>query len=159
MANIESEHEAKRAIEIGADGIGLFRTEYLFLNSKVLPTEDEQYEAYKNTVETMNGLPVIIRTFDLGGDKMSNIPELGMIMESNPFLGYRAIRYCLDNIDFFTTQLRAILRASTHGDIRIMYPMISGRLNWNRLTNILKLPKTSSEAKAFLLMKTCRRAR
>ena len=141
MANIESEHEAKRAIEIGADGIGLFRTEYLFLNSKVLPTEDKQYEAYKNTVETMNGLPVVIRTFDLGGDKISNIPELGRKGESNPFLGYRAIRYCLDNIEFFTTQLRAILRASVHGDIRIMYPMISGAPELEQANEYLEIVK------------------
>lgn len=141
MANIESDEEAKRAIEIGADGIGLYRTEYLFLNSKSIPTEDEQYLAYRNTVETMKGLPVVIRTFDLGGDKMSNIPELGMMPESNPFLGYRAIRYCLDNVEFFTTQLRAILRASIHGDIRVMYPMISGAPELEQANEYLEIAK------------------
>ncbi len=141
MANIESESEAKRAIEIGADGIGLYRTEYLFLNSKFLPTEDEQYMAYRNTVETMSGLPVVIRTFDLGGDKMSSISQLGMMPESNPFLGYRAIRYCLDNVEFFTTQLRAILRASAHGDIRVMYPMISGAPELEQANEYLEIAK------------------
>ncbi len=141
MANIESEEEAKRAIEIGADGIGLYRTEYLFLNSRSLPTEEEQYRAYRNTVETMRGLPVVIRTFDLGGDKMSNIPELGMTTESNPFLGYRAIRYCLDNVEFFSIQLRAILRASAHGDIRVMYPMISGAAELKQANECLESAK------------------
>lgn len=141
MANIESEEEAKRAVEIGADGIGLYRTEYLFLNSKRLPSEEAQYEAYRNTVETMGGLPVVIRTFDLGGDKMSSIPELGLVPESNPFLGYRAIRYCLDNVEFFTTQLRAILRASAHGDIRVMYPMISGAPELEQANEYLEMAK------------------
>ncbi len=141
MANIESEEEAKRAREIGADGIGLFRTEYLFLNSKSLPTEDQQYEAYRKTVEAMEGLPVVIRTFDLGGDKVSNIPELGMLPEANPFLGYRAVRYCLDNSDFFHSQLRAILRASIHGDIRVMYPMISGASELEEANEYLEAAK------------------
>ncbi len=141
MANIESEEEAKRALEVGADGIGLYRTEFLFLNSKSLPSEEAQYDAYRNTVETMSGLPVVIRTFDLGGDKMSNIPELGMVPESNPFLGYRAIRYCLDNVEFFTTQLRAILRASAHGDIRVMYPMISGAPELEQANEYLEMAK------------------
>lgn len=141
MANIESEIEAKRAIEIGADGIGLFRTEYLFINAKALPSEDEQYEAYRKTVETMRGLPVVIRTFDLGGDKVSAIPELGMLSEANPFLGYRAIRYCLDNIELFNTQLRAILRASAHGDVRIMYPMISGASELDQANECLEIAK------------------
>lgn len=126
MANIESEKEAKRALEIGADGIGLFRTEYLFLNVRKLPSEEEQYLAYREVAETMGDLPVVIRTLDLGGDKISTAPALGMHHESNPFLGYRAIRYCLDNVELFNTQLRALLRSSVHGNVRIMYPMISG---------------------------------
>ncbi len=126
MANIESEKEAKRALEIGADGIGLFRTEYLFLNVRKLPSEEEQYLAYREVAETMGDLPVVIRTLDLGGDKISTARALGMHHESNPFLGYRAIRYCLDNVELFNTQLRALLRSSVHGNVRIMYPMISG---------------------------------
>lgn len=149
MANIESEEEARRAFELGADGIGLFRTEYLFLNSKSLPSEEQQYEAYRKTVETMNGQPVIIRTFDLGGDKVSNIPELGMVPEANPFLGYRAVRYCLDNASFFHTQLRAILRASAHGDVRVMYPMISGAAELEEANECLESAKEELRKKGI----------
>ena len=126
QANIESANEAKRALEIGADGVGLFRTEYLFMNTRSLPSEEEQFHAYSGAAEVMDGRSVVIRTLDLGGDKISVSPELGMQHEANPFLGYRAIRYCLDNIDIFTTQLRAILRASARRNVKIMYPMISG---------------------------------
>lgn len=141
QANIESALEAKKAVEIGADGVGLFRTEYLFLNTKSLPTEEEQYEAYRGAAEAMDGRPVVIRTLDLGGDKMSLSPELGMQHEANPFLGYRAIRYCLDNIDIFTTQLRAILRASVHGNVKVMYPMISGAEEMKQANECLEIAK------------------
>ncbi len=141
MANIESENEARSAIEIGADGVGLFRTEYLFLNERRLPTEEEQYQAYRKTLEILGDLPVIIRTLDLGGDKMATIPGLAMHAESNPFLGYRAIRYCLDSIELFNTQLRAILRASAHGNARMMYPMISGAAELAQANDCLERAK------------------
>jgi len=151
QANIESAEESVKAVEIGADGVGLFRTEYLFLNTRSLPTEDEQFEAYRGAAEAMGGRPVVIRTLDLGGDKMSLSPELGMQHEFNPFLGYRAIRYCLDNIDIFTTQLRAILRASVHGNVRIMYPMISGFEELKQANECLEIAKEQlrSEEIAF----------
>jgi len=151
QANIETAQEAKKALEIGADGVGLFRTEYLFLKSRSLPTEDEQYEAYRAAAEAMDGRPVVIRTLDLGGDKISLSPELGMQHEANPFLGYRAIRYCLDNIDIFATQLRAILRASVHGNVKVMYPMISGAEELKQANECLEIAKEQlrSEEIAF----------
>jgi len=126
MANIERPEESSKALESGADGVGLFRTEYLFLNAQKLPTEEEQYEAYRTAVETMPANPVVIRTLDAGGDKMLSAFDGSVYKESNPFLGYRAIRFCLDHESIFLDQLRAILRASAHGDARILYPMISG---------------------------------
>lgn len=126
MANIETADEASKAVEMGADGIGLFRTEFLFMHAKKLPSEEEQFTAYRNVVQAMGDAPIVIRTLDIGGDKMPSSPDYEMAPEANPFLGYRAIRYCLDHPDLFHTQLRAILRASAFGDVRIMYPMISG---------------------------------
>ncbi|MEC7906994.1 MAG: phosphoenolpyruvate--protein phosphotransferase [Verrucomicrobiota bacterium] len=151
QANIEAANEAKRALEIGADGVGLFRTEYLFMNTRSLPSEEEQFDAYSGVAEVMDGRSVVIRTLDLGGDKMSASPELGMQHEANPFLGYRAIRYCLDNIDVFTTQLRAILRASAHGNVKIMYPMISGLEEMKQANECLEIAKEQlrSEGIAF----------
>ena len=151
QANIESANEAKRALEIGADGVGLFRTEYLFMNTRSLPSEEEQFEAYSGVAEVMDGRSVVIRTLDLGGDKISASPELGMQHEANPFLGYRAIRYCLDNIDVFTTQLRAILMASAHGNVKIMYPMISGLEEMKQANECLEIAKEQlrSEGIAF----------
>jgi len=105
------------------EGVGLFRSEFLYMDREALPTEEEQFEAYKQAVEGLNEKPVIIRTLDVGGDK--NLPYLGMPKEMNPFLGYRAIRYCLDEEEVFQTQLRAILRASAFGKAKIMFPMIS----------------------------------
>ena len=151
QANIESANEAKRALEIGADGVGLFRTEYLFMNTRSLPSEEEQFEAYSGAAEVMDGRSVVIRTLDLGGDKISASPELGMQYEANPFLGYRAIRYCLDNIDIFTTQLRAILRATARGNVKIMYPMISGLEEMKQANECLEIAKEQlrSEGIAF----------
>ncbi len=126
MGNIEGPDEAEKALEFGADGIGLFRTEYLFLNVRRLPTEDQQFQAYKQVAETMDDKPVIIRTLDLGGDKVLSAANMPLIKEANPFLGYRAVRFCLEHEHLFRAQLRAVLRASVYGDIRIMYPMISG---------------------------------
>lgn len=121
-ANIELPEEAVAALAAGADGIGLFRSEFLFMGRPSLPTEDEQYEAYSSVVRTMAGRPVTIRTLDLGADKTL---DGEVTVAANPALGLRAIRYCLANPDIFNTQLRALLRACVHGEIRILIPMIS----------------------------------
>jgi phosphoenolpyruvate-protein phosphotransferase (PTS system enzyme I) len=124
-ANIEMCNDLDILHEYGSDGIGLFRSEYICLSSDTFPTEEEQFAAYKNIVDEMKGLPVVIRTFDIGGDKFhQSIQDVDE--ESNPFLGCRAIRLLLKRPDIFKTQLRAILRASAFGPIKIMFPMISG---------------------------------
>ncbi len=122
-ANIGTPNDVEGALANGAEGIGLYRTEFLYMDRDSLPSEEEQFAAYKEVVETMAPKPVIIRTLDIGGDK--KLPYLEMPEELNPFLGWRAIRLCLDRSDIFKTQLRAILRASNFGKVRIMYPMIS----------------------------------
>ncbi|PYI57564.1 phosphoenolpyruvate--protein phosphotransferase [Paenibacillus flagellatus] len=129
-ANIGTPEEAAGLIGRGAEAVGLYRTEFLFMSRSAMPDEDEQYEAYKAAAEAMQGRPVVIRTLDVGGDK--ELPYLSVPHEMNPFLGYRAIRLCLDRQDLFVTQLRAILRASAHGTIKIMFPMISGLAEWRR---------------------------
>jgi phosphotransferase system enzyme I (PtsI) len=123
-ANIEVPGELEAVLSHGAEGIGLFRSEFIYLSSKGEPTEMEQAEVYSQVIRRLAGRPVTIRTFDLGGEK--NIPGLTMREEDNPILGWRAIRYCLANPRLFKTQLRALLRSSIHGDLRIMFPMISG---------------------------------
>jgi phosphotransferase system enzyme I (PtsI) len=122
-ANIGSPKEAKTAEEFGADGVGLFRSEFLFMNREDLPTEEEQYTAYTQALKVMGEKPVIVRTLDVGGDK--KLPALDLPPEKNPFLGYRAIRITLDRTDVFVPQLRALLRAAVHGNLWIMFPMIS----------------------------------
>ena len=122
-ANIVNADEAAKAVKAGAEGVGLFRTEFLFMNKQALPTEEEQYNEYKKAAVVLDGRQLTIRTLDIGGDK--DIPYMGLTKELNPFLGYRAIRFCLDRVDIFTTQLRAVLRASAYGNIRIMIPMIT----------------------------------
>lgn len=124
VANIELPEEIPFLLEHGAGGIGLYRTEYFYMNRKDLPSEDEHYEAYKLVAQTMQPHPVIIRTLDLGGDKF--ISQLQVPRDMVPFLGWRAIRFCLARPDIFKVQLRAILRASVHGKLKVMYPMISG---------------------------------
>lgn len=123
-ANIELPSEMDDVDESGADGVGLFRTEFLFLNRESPPTEDEQFDAYRTVAERCGDSSVIIRTLDIGGDKA--VAGLDLPDEENPFLGCRAIRFCLANPEIFKTQLRAILRASAHGNVKIMYPMVSG---------------------------------
>jgi phosphotransferase system enzyme I (PtsI) len=126
LANIEKVDEAGQAKEYQAEGVGLFRTEFLYLNASHLPTEEEQFATYKAVAEAFAPQPVVIRTLDLGGDKpMEGIPGL-IHHETNPFLGFRAIRLCLEHPEMFKEQLRAILRASAFGRVRVMYPMISG---------------------------------
>ncbi len=122
-ANISDPAEAAGAIEAGGEGVGLMRTEFLFLQRDFPPDEEEQFEAYSGMVRAMNGLPIILRTLDIGGDK--NVPYLRMPAEANPFLGVRGIRLCFEREDLFRTQLRAMLRASADGPVRIMYPMIA----------------------------------
>lgn len=124
-ANIELPSDVDAVGENGAEGVGLYRTEFLFVNRDSLPTEEEQYETYRKVAERVHPNPLIIRTFDLGGDKLAaGAVDIGD--ELNPFLGWRAIRFCLENIDIFKTQLRAILRAGVVGNVKIMFPMISG---------------------------------
>ncbi len=123
-ANIEFPEEIPSVLDHGADGVGLYRTEYFYMNRRDLPTEDEQYEAYKNLATSFGERHVIVRTLDLGGDKF--ISQFNLPKEMSPFMGWRAIRFCLGRPDIFKTQLRAILRASAHGNLKIMFPMISG---------------------------------
>lgn len=122
--NIGSPEDAKKVIENGGEGIGLFRTEFLFMDRDCMPTEEEQFESYKEVAVAMEGRPVIIRTLDIGGDK--EIPYMGIVQDENPFLGYRAIRLCLDRKDdIYIPQLKALLRASAFGNIKIMLPLIT----------------------------------
>ncbi len=123
-ANIELPEDVPSVIAHGADGIGLYRTEFLYMNRTDLPTEEEQLKSYRHVVEKIAPQSVIIRTLDLGGDKF--LSHLQFPREMNPFLGWRAIRFCLERLDVFKVQLRAILRASAHGNVKMMYPMISG---------------------------------
>lgn len=142
-ANTGDLTELERISEIPLDGIGLFRTEFLYLNKTTPPTEDYLFEVYKSFASKLNGKQMIIRTLDIGGDKKCPYIEIGE--ETNPFLGYRAIRYCLDHKDFFKTSLKAILRASAFGNIAIMYPMISS-IEEIRQANLI-LEETKQELK------------
>ena len=123
-SNIELPDEVDSVLSNGAEGVGLYRTEFLYLNHKTLPTEEEQFQVYRTVAERVAPNPLIIRTLDLGGDKLSD--GLETTDEMNPFLGWRAIRFCLENLDIFKAQLRAILRASVSRNITMMFPMISG---------------------------------
>ena len=124
VANIGKPEDVDKVLQYDAEGIGLFRTEFLFMDRNSMPTEDEQFDAYQKVAIAMNGKPVIIRTLDIGGDK--EIPYMGLKKDENPFLGYRAIRFCLDRReDVYRPQLRALLRASAFGNIKIMVPMVT----------------------------------
>jgi len=123
-ANLETPEDVHNVKMCGAEGVGLYRTEYLFINREGLPSEEDQFEAYHKVASALKGQPVVIRTLDLGGDKF--LSSLQIPQEMNPFLGWRAIRFCLQELDVFRAQLRAILRASAVGNVKIMYPMISG---------------------------------
>lgn len=124
VCNIGKPADANKAVGCDGEGIGLFRTEFLFMDRGSMPTEEEQFEAYKEVAEKMKGKPVIIRTLDIGGDK--DVPYLGLEHEDNPFLGFRAIRYCLQRKDIYEIQLKALLRASAFGKIKIMVPLVTG---------------------------------
>lgn len=122
-ANIGTPQDIDGVLANGGEGVGLYRTEFLYMERDQLPTEEEQYEAYKTVLERMDGKPIVVRTLDIGGDK--HLPYLSLPEEMNPFLGLRAIRLCLEELDIFRTQLRALLRASTYGNLKIMFPMIA----------------------------------
>ena len=123
VANIGNAEDAAKVVECDGEGVGLFRTEFLFMDRSSMPSEEEQFEAYKKAALILKGKPVIIRTLDVGGDK--DIPYLGLKKEENPFLGFRAVRYCLGNRERYLLQLRALVRASAFGDVRIMIPLVT----------------------------------
>ncbi|MBI4115884.1 MAG: phosphoenolpyruvate--protein phosphotransferase [Candidatus Omnitrophica bacterium] len=135
-ANIEFPEEIPSVLAHGATGIGLYRTEYFYMNRTDLPTEEEQYDAYRTVAAKMKPFSVVIRSLDLGGDKF--LSSLEVPHEMNPFLGWRAIRFCLARVDIFKTQLRAVLRASVHGNLKAMYPMISNLTELRRANEILE---------------------
>lgn len=145
VANIELPEEIPFLLDHGAEGIGLYRTEYFYMNRKDLPSEEEHYEAYRLVAEMMETYPVIIRTIDLGGDKF--ISQLQVPKDMTPFLGWRAIRFCLARPDIFKVQLRAILRASVHGKLKIMYPMISGVEEMRQANRVLEEVKEELRTK------------
>lgn len=135
VANIGGANDLPGVIENGAEGVGLFRTEFLYMESANLPTEERQFDVYKEILEAMEGKPVVVRTLDIGGDK--EIEAIDMPKEMNPFLGVRAIRLCFQREDIFRTQLRALLRASVYGDLRIMFPMIATLAEFRKAKGIL----------------------
>jgi phosphotransferase system enzyme I (PtsI) len=146
-ANIEKADETDLVTKYSGAGVGLYRTEFLYLNSSVMPDEEAHYRAYRTVVEALAPAPVTIRTLDLGGDKpMAGAPEL-FPKETNPFLGFRAIRFCLEHVDLFKAQLRAVLRASAHGKVLLMYPMISGREEMVRANQVLDECKAELKAR------------
>jgi len=144
-ANIGTPGETAFVLESTADGIGLFRSEFLYLDRNAIPTEDEQIEAYKSVLMALEDKPVIVRTLDIGGDK--DLPAMNLDKEDNPFLGYRAIRICLDRPELFKTQLRALLRASVHGRLWIMFPMISSVSELRAAKAVLEEAKAELRAK------------
>ena len=135
-ANIGQPSDIAAVKESGGEGVGLFRTEYLFLNRETLPTEEEQYQAYREVAAALKPHPVVIRTLDLGGDKFA--ANIDMPSEMNPFLGWRAIRFCLQEKDIFRSQLRAILRASVEGNIKMMYPMVSCLTEFEKANSLVE---------------------
>ncbi|WP_419392526.1 phosphoenolpyruvate--protein phosphotransferase [Cytobacillus praedii] len=135
-ANIGTPDDLEGVINNGGEGIGLYRTEFLYMGRSQLPTEEEQFESYKTVLEGMSGKPVIVRTLDIGGDK--KLPYLSLPEELNPFLGFRAIRLCLEQQDMFRTQLRALLRASSYGNLKIMFPMIATLDEFRQAKSILE---------------------
>jgi phosphotransferase system enzyme I (PtsI) len=145
-ANIEKVEEVSLVRDYHADGVGLFRTEFLYLSVPEAPTEEQQYLAYRQLAEALAPAPVVIRTLDLGGDKPAQSQAHLFPKENNPFLGYRAIRFCLDQPTLFKHQLRAILRASAHGNVQLMYPMISGRDELARANEVLEECKAELRA-------------
>jgi phosphotransferase system enzyme I (PtsI) len=147
--NIGSPKDVDKVLENGGEGVGLYRTEFLYMDRANLPSENEQFESYKYVAEKMGDKPVVIRTLDIGGDK--KLSYMPLAEEENPFLGYRAIRLCLGNKDLFKTQLRAILRASSFGNIQIMFPMISSVNEFLEAKGLLQdcMAELTSENKSY----------
>src|SRR5256884_2747104 len=143
-ANIEQAADAENVRACGAEGVGLARTEYLYLNRETLPSEEEQYQAYRQVAVALAPHPVVIRTVDLGGDKF--LSHLSMPQELNPFLGWRAIRFCLQEREIFRSQLRAILRAGVEGNLKMMYPMISGLEELNQANALVEVCREQLQA-------------
>ena len=146
-ANIGTPKDLEGVIHNGAEGVGLYRTEFLYMDSHDMPTEEDQFEAYKAVLEGMNGKPVVVRTMDIGGDK--ELPYLPLPHEMNPFLGYRAIRISLNEPEMFRTQLRALLRASVYGKLRIMFPMIATLNDFRGAKALLEEEKAKLVAEGF----------
>ena len=142
-ANIGTPKDLEGVVNNGGEAIGLYRTEFLYMGRNELPSEDEQFESYKTVLEGMNGNPVVVRTLDIGGDK--ELPYLDLPKEMNPFLGFRAIRLCLEEQDIFRTQLRALLRASSYGNLKIMFPMIANLDEFRAAKAILEEEKKKLE--------------
>ena len=145
--NIGKAQDVDGVLANGGDGIGLFRTEFLYMDRDNAPTEEEQYESYKYVLENMNGKQVVIRTLDIGGDK--TLPYLPLPQEMNPFLGYRAIRLCLDRKEIFKVQLRALLRASVYGNLAVMFPMISGIQEFRSAKEVVEECKAELKAEGI----------
>lgn len=143
-ANIGTPNDVTGVVENGGEGVGLYRTEFLYMGRDKLPSEDVQFNAYKTVLENMNGKPVVVRTLDIGGDK--ELPYLDLPKEMNPFLGFRAVRLCLDRQDIFRTQLRALLRASVYGNLRIMFPMIATLTEFRAARDLLLEEKAKLQA-------------
>lgn len=144
-ANIEDQNDIEAVLNHGAEGVGLFRTEYLFINRESAPDEEAQYQSYRQVAAALKPNPVVIRTLDLGGDKFAS--HLQLAQEMNPFLGWRAIRFCLAQPEMFCAQLRAILRASAEGNVKMMYPMISGLDELNQANALVEQCKAELRAK------------
>lgn len=147
--NIGSPDDVANALEHDAEAIGLFRSEFLFMDATELPSEEEQFQAYRKVATALKGAPVIIRTLDVGGDK--EIPYLHMEKEENPFMGYRAVRYCLDNADQYKVQLRALLRASAFGDIKIMIPLVTCVEEVRAVKELVEVCKAELDQEGFKL--------
>ncbi|MFJ7663089.1 phosphoenolpyruvate--protein phosphotransferase [Lysinibacillus sp. NPDC097162] len=147
--NIGKPEDVEKVIDAAGDGIGLFRTEFLYMGRQELPSEDEQFHAYRTVLEKMQGKPTIVRTLDIGGDK--HLPYLKLPAEMNPFLGYRAIRICLDQQAMFRTQLRALLRASAYGNLKIMFPMIATLDEWRMAKQLLNEEKAHLQAQGVAM--------
>ena len=152
VANIGGPDEAEGVLERDGEGVGLFRTEFLYMESAELPTEEQQFEVYKEVLEGMEGKPVVVRTLDIGGDK--EIEAIDLPKEMNPFLGVRAIRLCFQREDIFRTQLRALLRASVYGDLRIMFPMIATLQEFRKAKGILMEEKEKLVAEGVKVSET-----
>lgn len=146
-ANIGTPNDVAGVLDNGGEAVGLYRTEFLYMGRDKLPSEEIQYVAYKSVLEKMEGKPVVVRTLDIGGDK--ELPYLDLPKEMNPFLGFRAVRLCLDRQDIFRTQLRALLRASVHGNLRIMFPMIATLGEFREARAVLEEEKVKLEAEGI----------